>query len=135
MKFSSKLKENYPSLNATRVADNFMEENLHYVNSSDQIMKKKEGLCTQKLKKSLECSLNDFDSHADAAVKHGEKLKNNHAVVNSHDRQGKSISAMLAPAVPKKLWDGLLHLSSSITVSAVAFFKRSIHTLETFNFN
>ncbi|XP_021899365.1 uncharacterized protein LOC110815738 [Carica papaya] len=123
MKFSSKLKENYPSLNATRVADNFMEENLHYVNSSDQIMKKKEGLCTQKLKKSLECSLNDFDSHADAAVKHGEKLKNNHAVVNSHDRQGKSISAMLAPAVPKKLWDGLLHLSSSITVSAVAFFK------------
>lgn len=130
-----KLKENDPGLNALRIADNFMEENLRDGNSNDRTMKKKDGLGTKKLKKSLESSLNHFDSHADVAVEHGEKLKKNHVVVGSHDGKGKSISGMLAPAVPKKLWDGLLHLNSSITVSAVAFFKRSIHILETFNFN
>jgi hypothetical protein len=49
-------------------------------------------------------------------------------------KKSKSLGRKEAPSVAKKLWEGSLQLNSSVTVLAVAFFKRSIQVLLKFQF-
>lgn len=49
------------------------------------------------------------------------------------ERSENEISSKRAPAAAEKLWDGSLQLSSSVHVSAVAFFKRFIQSLLKFD--
>lgn len=91
-----------------------------------QILKQVEGSDVENFKHSFleETGLKNGDSP------HTVDIRNDlsHGSFKSY-KKSKSLVRKEAPTVAKKLWEGSLQLNSSVTVLAVAFFKRSIQLL------
>ena len=77
---------------------------------------------------SMGCGQKDNRSHGALKLDEKSKLNSGKAVstvAEKLDEKSKSNSGKAVSTVAEKLWDGSIQLSSSVTLSAVAFFKRS----------
>lgn len=111
--------------------DNFGENDL--VNAGGNVLIRKESRAAD-IKKSGRSlvemvSPRNGDSSANVAVADGQRNDTSDASLESSDEKSKSHVGKFVPIVAEKLWDGSLQLNPSVTVSAVAFFKRFIQLL------
>ncbi|KAK9269502.1 hypothetical protein L1049_001277 [Liquidambar formosana] len=104
--------------------DEFKGNDQGHGDESIKIMKKTERSGTENSNYSLteEASPKNGYSPVNIVVGHGQRNDRSHSSIKL-DEKCKSLSGKVAPTFAGKLWDGSLQLSSSVTVSAVAFFK------------
>lgn len=114
------------------LSDNYKKENDRgHGGGNIQILKQVEGSDVENFKRSFLKETGPKNGDCPPTVDIRNDLS--HGSFQSY-KNSKSLVRKEAPTVAKKLWEGSLQLNSSVTVLAVAFFKRSIQLLFKFQF-